>query len=273
MPRMGSCFIVSVSLLDSALLEAVDRYWARFLGCAPEALRSNTAQIGVHTGQDDYAGRWLKERRVLCYLMEFGGAPIVSLPIGEVESYRAAIAQWQAGTVRMPALVEAVFGKRVLASRGPAFVGYSDLKHFRPAFSSSTRQLMTQDGKAVDRLRAACAVEEWEAGGSEFRPGAMVGAFRGQELAALAGYQVWGDQIAHIAVVTHPAFRGQGHATTAVSALTEMVFERSLVPQYRTLEANTSSLAVARRLGFVQYAASLAVRFASSDSEGNGGTG
>jgi RimJ/RimL family protein N-acetyltransferase len=173
----------------------------------------------------------------------------------------------------MPAFVEAVFGKRVVASRGPAFVGYSDLKHFRPAFSHSTRQLTNQDKKAVDRLRAACVVEEWEAGGSEFMLGAMVGAFRGQELAALAGYQLWGDHIAHIAIVTHPEFRRQGHATTAVSRLTEIVFERSLVPQYRTLEANTSSLAVARRLGFVQYATSLAVRFVSPESEGNGETG
>jgi hypothetical protein len=64
-------------------------------------LRSDTAQMGVQTGQGDYAG---------CYLMEFGGAPIVSLPIGEIEPYRAAIVQWQAGIVRMPALVEAVLG-------------------------------------------------------------------------------------------------------------------------------------------------------------------
>jgi len=134
--------------------------------------------------------------------MEFGGAPIVSLPIGEIEPYRAAIAHWRAGIVRMPALVEAVFGKRVIASIGPAFVGYSDLKHFRPSFSSSTRRLTAQDEKAVDLLRAACAVEEWEHGGSEFRPSVMAGAFSGPELAALASYQLWDQQIAHIAVVT-----------------------------------------------------------------------
>jgi RimJ/RimL family protein N-acetyltransferase len=145
--------------------------------------------------------------------------------------------------------------------------------HFLPSFSSSTRRLTAQDEKAVDMLRAACAVEEWDAGGSEFRPDAMVGAFRGKELAALAGYQHWGERIAHIAIVTHPAFRGQGHATTAVSTLTEMVFERTLVPQYRTLDANAPSLAVARRLGFVRYATSLAVRFARPNCEGNCETG
>ena len=70
--------------------------------------------------------------------MEFGGAPIVSLPIGELEAYHAAIAQWKAGVVRMPALVEAIFHNRYHTfSRGPAFVGYCDQKHFRPSFSSS----------------------------------------------------------------------------------------------------------------------------------------
>ena len=62
----SSCFIAFVSSLDSVLLEVVDRYWARFFGCAPEALRSETAQLGAHT---DYAG---------CCLMEFGGAPVIT---------------------------------------------------------------------------------------------------------------------------------------------------------------------------------------------------
>jgi GNAT superfamily N-acetyltransferase len=246
-----------MSSLDPGLLQLVDGYWARFFDCAPEALRSNTAQIGVHT---DYAG---------CYLMEFGGAPIVSLPIGEVEFYRAQIAQLQAGSVRMPALVEAIFGKRVAESIGPAFIGYNDVMHFKPVSSAATRQLTAQDQKAVDMLRAACTVKEWEHGGSEFRPSAMVGAFRGQELAALASYELWGEQIAHIAIVTHPAFRGKGLATTAVSTLTEMVLERTLVPQYRTLEANAPSMVLARRLGFVEYATSLAVRFALRNRDGH----
>jgi GNAT superfamily N-acetyltransferase len=250
------CLIVFVSSLDSALLDVVDRYWAQFFGCVPAALRSDSAQMGSHTGGDNYPG---------CYLMEFGRAPVVALPIGEAERHRAAIAGWQPGIARMPALVEAVFGGRVVKSVGPAYVGYSDQKHFRPSFSSSVRGLRAEDEKAVAMLCAACPVTEWEAGGSEFRPGAMVGAFRGKELAALAGYQLWGDQIAHIAIITHPAFRGRGYATAAVSALTKTAFERTLIPQYRTLEENAPSLAVARRLGFVQYAVSLAVRFASPD--------
>jgi RimJ/RimL family protein N-acetyltransferase len=82
------------------------------------------------------------------------------------------------------------------------------------------------------------------------------------ELAALASYQIWGAQIAHIFIVTHPAFRGQGYATAGVSSLTQTILERTLVPQYRTLEGNAASMAIAKRLGFLHYATSLAVRFA-----------
>lgn len=144
---------------------------------------------------------------------------------------------------------------------GPAYVGYTDLKHFRPVSPSPNRGLTAQNEKAVNALREACAVEEWEHGGSEFRPTEMAGAFKGHELAALASYQIWGEQIAHIAIVTHPAFRGHGYATAAVSSLTQMVLERTLVPQYRTLEGNEPSMAIARRLGFVHYGTTLALRF------------
>jgi predicted GNAT family acetyltransferase len=73
--------------------------------------------------------------------------------------------------------------------------------------------------KQVHALRENCAVEKREHGGSESRPTEMVGAFKGHELAALASYQIWGEKIAHIAIVTHPAFRRQGYATPPPSVV------------------------------------------------------
>jgi RimJ/RimL family protein N-acetyltransferase len=183
-----------------------------------------------------------------------------SLPADETASSRTAIKHWDAGVVRRPELVQAIFGERVATIVGPAYVGYTDRKHFRPVTLSTARWLNDEDEKAVHALRQACPVEEWEHGGSEFRPNEMAGVFRGQELAALASYQIWGEQIAHIAIVTHPAFRRLGYATAAVSCLTRNVLERMLVPQFRTLEGNAPSMAVARRLGFVHYGTSLALR-------------
>jgi predicted GNAT family acetyltransferase len=90
----------------------------------------------------------------------------------------------------------------------------------------------------------------------------VAGVFADGVLAAAAGYEVWGETIAHIAVVTHPAFRGRGLGAAAVSRIAAEAVERGLLAQYRTLEANAPSLAIADRLGFQPYARSLAVRLA-----------
>ena len=71
-------------------------------------------------------------------------------------------------------LVQAVFGERVTAIIGPAFVGYSDSRHFRPVSSSEARLLLASDEAAIEMLHAACPVEDWEHGGSGYRPNAMI---------------------------------------------------------------------------------------------------
>ena len=82
----------------------------------------------------------------------------------------------------------------------------------------------------------------------------------GRELVALAGYQVWGGDLAQIAIITHPHHRGHGYAGAAVSKLTEIVLAQGLVPQYQTLDCNRPSIQVAHKLGFVRYGTSMAVR-------------
>ena len=109
--------------LDSALLSTVDNYWATFLGCEPSALRSSTVQVAVHSGLGNH---------LRCHLMEFGGAPVVSLPANELALYHDAIAEWRAGVVLTLALIKATFGERVAAILGPAFVGYTDSTWFPP---------------------------------------------------------------------------------------------------------------------------------------------
>ena len=80
------------------------------------------------------------------------------------------------------------------------------------------------------------------------------------ELVSVASYQVWGEDIAHVAIATNPARRGRGFGKAAVALAAQRALEAGLIPQYRTLSANTSSLAIARHLGFIEYGFSVAVR-------------
>jgi RimJ/RimL family protein N-acetyltransferase len=114
-------------------------------------------------------------------------------------------------------------------------------------------------------LREACGAA-WDHGGSKIDPGVpLFGVFDGsRELTALASYQVWNERIAHISIVTHPRHQGRGLGRAAVALAAQRALTAGLVPQYRTLQANTASMAIAKRLGFVEYGFSVYVRMQSA---------
>lgn len=62
------------------------------------------------------------------------------------------------------------------------------------------------------------------------------------------------DEAAEAGVETAPAVRGRGYAPRVVAAWAIAVRREGLVPLYSTAWTNTASLAVARKLGLVQYA-------------------
>jgi GNAT superfamily N-acetyltransferase len=141
---------------------------------------------------------------------------------------------------------------------GPAFIGYAETVS-APAPAHHLRSLSVSDAAAIESLRANCDPTEWDHGGSS-RDHVCSGVFESGELGALAGYEVWGGTIAHIAVVTHPKFRGRGFGRSAVAHLAQRALDVGLLPQYRTLESNAPSMRIAGSLGFERYATSVAVR-------------
>jgi hypothetical protein len=71
------------------------------------------------------------------------------------------------------------------------------------------------------------------------------GVFIDSEIAALAGYEVWGVTIAHISVIMPPAFRRRGFGRSAVAHVIRAVLTAGLVPQYRALQSNRASIRIA----------------------------
>jgi GNAT superfamily N-acetyltransferase len=143
---------------------------------------------------------------------------------------------------------------------GPAFIGYLDEATLAGGDDVESRLLDDSDSDAIEALRAACEPLDWDEGGPADAV-ATLGVFRGATLAALSSYEIWSERIAHIGIVTHPAHRGTGLGTAAVCAMTRIALARKLVAQYRTLLANASSMAIARRLGFERYATTVSIRF------------
>ncbi|HSU17933.1 GNAT family N-acetyltransferase [Longimicrobium sp.] len=240
-------------MLYPETLRAVDGWWAGVFGCSHTALLPRRPTVVPRPAADAYHG---------VQAMTFGeAAPVATISPALFADFRDPVKAALAGGLDASApLWAGIFGAAVEAIVGPAAVRCADRATFRPLpVSPAVRLLAEGDEPALARLRAAVTATEWEHGGSEIvHP--CAGAFVDGELAALAGYEVWGKSIAHISVVAHPAHRGRGHAAAAVSRIAALALERRLVAQYRTLESNTPSAAIAERLGFVPYARSLAVR-------------
>lgn len=140
---------------------------------------------------------------------------------------------------------------------GPQFVGYCDQTMVDPVESDARR---IEPGQ-LKPLRDACPEDEWtrsalQINGMDRLTFAVLR--DGQPIAASQISSAHG--VAGFATVTHPAYRNRGHGKSVVSRAMDAAFERELLPEYRTVERWSSSVALAEHLGFEQVARSILVQ-------------
>ncbi|SFL11033.1 hypothetical protein SAMN04487950_2511 [Halogranum rubrum] len=238
--------------------DAVDGYWADALGCSRAVLRQEG--LSVVEGPADEVE-----------LVARGDSVVVAVGSSRTNVVRDALAGLSATAAVDADVLTARFasiGIPVNEVLGPAYLGYADDSTLwpvdastRPTVEDTVRTLTESDSGAYDRFRAACSDDEWDAGGSDLVPERTVGRFVDGNLVALAGYTVWDDTLAHIAVVTHPDHRNEGHAQAVVGRVARVALDDGLVPQYRTLDAWPWSIQAATNVGFERWGTSLLVRF------------
>lgn len=246
------------TLKDVDALEVADGWWARDFACSPGALRPR------HTHVQQHAGQLLGNPGI--WMLVAGGSPLVSLPPELMPELADLARAWTTLDVADPTnLVWPISDRcrrQVERVVGPAFIGYWTLDVLGSESESVARQVASPE--AILRLQAACDPLEWRHGGGDATSAVHFGIFEpGGELSALAGYQVWNESIAHLHVVTHPRHRGRGLGRAVVAAAAEHAFDAGLLPQYRTLRENAPSMAIARKLGFVDYGSSVYIALSS----------
>ncbi len=232
-------------------IDTLDTYWRTFFGGAVTNFDTPQTRVVPHAGMGAYQGIFLFRRRHTL---------LISVPPALIDSHHMHLMTMTVADFDDLATFIARLAIPIERLIGPAFSGYTDAHTFQPCHTGAVRLLIPRDAAAFHSFRMACPAIEWEHGGSAFSEGPLAGYFRENQLAALAGYELWGRSIAHIAVVTHPQQRGRGYGKGVVSFLSATVLRDNLIPQYRTLCSNTPSMHLAADLGFVAYAESLAVR-------------
>ena len=244
--------------LSPPTLEIVDSHWAQDLGCSREELRPPHPQVHEHGGGrlQGYSG---------VFILVLGGAPVVSAPPHLIAGLRARARSFTVEAVEDPSTLEGCLAPAVVARViGPAQLCYADAGSFERRDVPDTRELSTVDQGQFDTLRSACTPTEWDSKKFDLAEKRTFGAFgEGEQLLAIADFEIWAGRIAHLSVVTHPAARGHGHGTRAVAAAAGGALDEGLVLQYRALRANGPSLSVCAKLGFEDYGWSIAARLAA----------
>ena len=249
----------TTTVLDQDVVDVADRWWARGFGREPSDLRPLRTHVQQHAGTEvDTTGIWI---------LAVGPAPLVSLPGNAMERLATRATTWTRSLVsdvtklgREVRLLEGE-GIRIGSIVGPAFIGYGGTRTMSLTMNPAVRALTTSDDDAVVNLRQSCSEEEWAHGGSDHNAVPSFGYFDDHgNLLALAGYKTWGEDIAHLSIVSATSARSHGYASAAVSHAARHALDGGLVPQYRTLVSNKPSIALAEKLGFEPYGFSVYVR-------------
>lgn len=220
----------------------VDRFWAGELGLSAGALRRD----GFHVCE-----RADPERQPRAIVVGTSSATILSLPRGCAGAFEAAglnLGEMKSAPRRY---LSGLSSNSSLEVRGPAYLAYWPPSSQVPPPQGLIRELSADDGASLTALRDL-APEEWsEAGiGADSR---VFGALVAGRIVAVAGYECWPAQLAHLQVFCLPDYRRRGLATNALRGAMRHALAAGLLPQYRARDANMASRALATRLGFVEY--------------------
>ena len=229
----------------------VDRVFGEFFGIPPRMLLRPGVSVVPHAALGDWIGAWVFRREETL---------VISVPARMAGAMRARLRGLDVGRVQEPDGIEALFGSGVEAVVGPSFWGFVEPADFVPFRPDAAGPVRPDERLQVEAFALDVDAGDWEAAGIRSADPHLCVSRAGDRIAAVAGWRSWEQDAGDPGVITHPAHRGKGHGTAATSAVVGRALQRGELALYQTLWENTRALAIARTLGFEEYATNVAVR-------------
>jgi ribosomal protein S18 acetylase RimI-like enzyme len=229
--------------------QTVTSFWASQLGVSPETLETDGVTLATRPAPDgsEYVHFF---RRESCLVV--ASSPALAPVVAELAAGHGP------GSIFDIAEIARGLDRHITRLVGPTYLGYVDALDYSDRAEPTACIFGVADVGLLVGLRSAVTAQEWEHGGLDERQ-PMAGVVVDGELKSAAGYEIWGDAIAHVGVVTAPQARGRGYGVECVAAITRHAVARGLVAQYQTLYSNTAAMAIGRAVGFTDYASRIHV--------------
>lgn len=238
-------------------MSELDRFWAKSLGCREQDLNFNESKIVVRTEETDYnKNRAQKEidifQRKENTILSCSKEAENKLRKHEAELLDSSLAEEE---------IEKN-GLKIKEMLGPAFLSYTKEEKFNKTESKNCRRLGQKDIEDLEELKHQADTKEIEnsIGDSEIGEGPVFGKFADDNLVAVSSYSVWDQTIGFSNVFVKEEYRGKGYGKQVVSKSTKHILENNLIPVYRTLEKWSSSVRLAKSLGYTKYATTYLIK-------------
>lgn len=145
--------------------------------------------------------------------------------------------------------------KGTIVGNGPAYVGYLDCLYGAESLICLVDPLDPRVQTIANQYP-----NDWDVFGLADQSRGPFAVIEYGRILGLSNYEVWGDAIAHIGVVTIPSARGRGVGESVVRQAAQDALRNGLLPQYRTLWANKPSIRIAEKIGFSHFATTVVAR-------------
>ncbi|MCR6713451.1 MAG: GNAT family N-acetyltransferase [Demequina sp.] len=204
--------------------------WAEQVGVPPATMRT----AGIHAVQ--------REDLPALVAVRIRAATVVVAPFPALSAIAGLPADELLSTTRL---------MERLVRCDPEPIGTASIAFRDGGFGGAPRDgIQAADGAAVEELRDAVSDAEWHEGGLEDMPDRWAAITDSGQVAAIAGYERWGEGVAQVGVVSHPALRGRGFARLVSAVAVSEAHDAGLVPQWRSRLGNEPSQRLGASLGF-----------------------
>ncbi len=233
--------------------DRVYKEWSLRLGCDIAAV--GMPQVFVIEHQD-----WLRGYRGIFCLYD-GTTCVISTPAAYLEVTRQSVATLAPQTAFDASFLIEALGITNPRTIGPAYQGYVDLGSVRISDSASVIAVNGNDhAELLLELKNACSTTEWEHSAIELDRRPILAHLCDGRITAAGSWRVSETGFMSIGIISHPAYRGRGHAKAVVSALTRCGLKTGGAMHYQTLKSNAPSVAIAQALGYEEVVNTLAIR-------------
>ncbi len=236
----------AVSALPPAVLQVVDTYWAHFLGCSPAALRALQPTTIRRTAGPDLVAL----RTTGAWTISMSDRAMRRIDAGALQGLLERLPEDGRHDTELATSLDRA---GLPGIHGPARLHYVTPALFRPAPAVPFRRLTAIDHAEFERFTAGM-------GGyvdyllDDPRFPYVIGSFVEGVLASVGAVQVWGGLLAETYGDTLPEYRGHGLARGLVSELTRWILDETpYIAQEDGIRANTASMRIGERLGYVPY--------------------